>query len=343
LSPGFAVKTDEEYDMACRSCEYTVDVNRLRQGSLRAALAYDKDRRGGRGRCLQVDLADQGLQRNDRLEPTPEMCDVAGFDIRKAPFTVVLWRSSKETMCRHRNPLLNPEKTGIGLHTIGVDWMHTISLGVSQMVLGHLVWAFIGANVFQIPGTAPNVLELTVVRLREALFAFYKSEMREGRNHTRVQQLAPSMFGASASCPECKLHASETNGFLFFAKAFVEQRGACLGASEVLWKEAISALCRIISIISEYPRVLPKPVQQEFVACVAQHMRAIRGLRIHTKPKHHFLIEMAGKPLCRIKLSGVLSMPFACCSQLVCARRSALSLRSLEICSMSAVDRFVAT
>jgi hypothetical protein len=244
---------------------------------------------------------------------------------------------SKETMTKHRNPMLDPERTGIGIHTIGIDWMHTISLGVSQIVLGHLVWAFITANVFRIPGTAPNVLELTVVRIREALFAFYKAEQREGRNHTRVQQLSPTMF-AERNDPACRLHGSETNGFLFFAKAFLAERGECLGAAAKHYTDAVSALCTIVGLITANPRVLSKQDQQTFAGCVAKHMRALRCLGIHTKPKHHFLIEMAGKPLCRNNISDVV-LCLCRATRCLCGSRPVCSSPSLEL-SCSAHDAF---
>jgi hypothetical protein len=178
--------------------------------------------------------------------------------------------------------------------------MHTISLGVAQFLLGHFFWALVAANTFQVAGTAPNVLELTLVRLREALFVFYDSEQREGRKHTRVQQLTAGMFG-SPSDPSCKLHGSETNGFLWFALWFVRPNGCRLDAAKKhAYESAIGSLTSLIELIAKHPRSMPASAKQAFVRHVSSHMRAIKVLGVATRPKHHYLIEMAAKRLGRI-------------------------------------------
>jgi hypothetical protein len=270
------------------------------QASLRASLAYDKDRRGGYGRTLQADYPELSLLKHDRLEPTTSLSNVADFDSERVPFPMTFWRRSKETLCRHRNPMLGTARTGISIHNVGIDWMHTLSLGVAQFLLGHLFWALVAVNFFQVAGTAPNVLELTVVRFREALFVWYDAEQRHGRKHTRVQQLTVGMF-VSHGDPSCKLHGSETNGVLWFALSLLRDQGSKLGtAKKHAYEEAVSSLTGLIELIKQHPRAMPATAQQAFVRHVSSHMCAINVLGVAKRPKHHYLIEMAAKRLGRI-------------------------------------------
>ena len=73
----FAEITDEMYDEACRACEVVVSIPDLETKAVpQGALVYSKEF-GGRG--LKRDVPSLGLLRGDRLEPTRELRDIAGF------------------------------------------------------------------------------------------------------------------------------------------------------------------------------------------------------------------------------------------------------------------------
>lgn len=166
-------RTLAQYLSACQKCEVAARVRgRFAQIQLRAALAYDKTKSGSasKGRALQTDFPEYGLLRRDRLEPRLGLMDVASFDEHAVPFTAVFWRVSLETATRHRNPLFSTE-TGLCQAHIGIDWLHTLSLGVFQMLLCELIWDMFLANCYQIGGTQTNRVELSVARFRAELVA----------------------------------------------------------------------------------------------------------------------------------------------------------------------------
>eukprot|EP00969_Alexandrium_andersonii_P363509 15462118-Alexandrium_andersonii.AAC.1 len=114
---------------------------------LRAAVFYDKrtSSASAKGRALSKAFPHLGLERGDRLEPSPYLPNVADFDQLQAPATVVWWRRSCETLTRHRNPLMSPV-TGIEPKTLGIDWLHALSLGVFLNYCTHLTHALLEAN-----------------------------------------------------------------------------------------------------------------------------------------------------------------------------------------------------
>ena len=129
-----ALKQFEHYEAACDACEVLVTIRTATQARrLQAALRFDNRRGGTRGRIVQVDLPDLNLLSDDRVEPSASFVDV-GRDIRELPLPIVItfWRSSRETITKHRNPIFS-EATGVSPSgSLGVDWLHCLSLGVAQ-------------------------------------------------------------------------------------------------------------------------------------------------------------------------------------------------------------------
>ena len=81
-------------------------LSREQHAAVKAALWYDKRLDGNHGRALLVDVPFCDLLANDRLEPSRELMDVAAFDqINEFPTRAVFWRTSAETVSRHRCPL----------------------------------------------------------------------------------------------------------------------------------------------------------------------------------------------------------------------------------------------
>lgn len=296
LGPPMPSKTLAHYTAACDSCEIGVTLNTPEERSqLRSALFFDKRADGSHGRAVQAHLPAIGLLKGDRLEPSPLMSDVALVDEAPLPCSMVFWRVRAETQTRHRIPIFS-EVAGVGPQTIGIDWLHTLSLGVMQTVLSNLVWALLNANIYRVVGPVSSVVELGVARMRQELFDFYVAEQAQGRVHCRVQQFLPSMIGSNAE-RKLALHAAETNGFLHFGAFLLDRHGSALGTSLQPYNNAIRSLLKILGLIREHPRVFPLEDAQSFVDAVITHMRALDTLNIAKKPKHHFLIEMAGRSL----------------------------------------------
>ena len=144
----FPLKTDESLDAACRAAEVWVTLDESGHRAVLAALRYDKRRQGARGRSLIAPLPAYGLRLGDRLEPHSMLRDVAEFD-QLAVFLVrvLFWRRSSECGSMHRNPLFDPA-LGIGLGTMAIDALHTLSLGIYQKLVAKVCWTLIQADVW---------------------------------------------------------------------------------------------------------------------------------------------------------------------------------------------------
>ena len=287
-------KTMEHYEAACAACEIRTVLQPADVPLVRARLEYEKRQGQSRGRVLQEDLPQFGLLKGDRLAATVEHPNIASLAPEEAPRVVLWWRKSNETVTRFRNPLFR-KGTGVTLDTVGIDWLHALSLGVMQEILGFLIWRLFTANAFRVPGVASNVADLSLQALRQALGEWYSSEARAGIQHTRIENITMGMLG-SAAAPSCDLHGAETNGMLAFAHGFLLPRfGHLLGADRKHFVAGIGSLVTILAIIRKYPRVVPPRDVQQFCDEVLAHLRAAQAINLALKPKHHILMEMGAR------------------------------------------------
>ena len=180
-------KTSDHYFASCNACEIKIMASAADIRRLRPKLEYEKRSGKVRGRALQQDFPDLGLLKGDRLTSTAAYPDIAQFDPEQGPRDTVWWRPAAETLTRVRNPLF--EDTGISLGSLGIDWLHSMSLGVLQYALGPLVWFLLLASAWGVGGKSTNLHELGLARLREDPLALYKDEVRAGRNHTGSRSL----------------------------------------------------------------------------------------------------------------------------------------------------------
>ena len=194
-------------------------------------------------------------------------------------------------MVRRRNPLFSIE-AGVGPDALGVDWLHALSLGIVQSMLGEAMWAFISGNAWKIQGLKNDVLELSVARFKEELFGWCKTEKTNGVDHTRLQNFNKHMLGKESD-KMFNVHGSESNGVLMFVGQHMLSRYVwALCEKRGVITRGIQSLVRLISLIKLYPRKFPPAAIQDFVSEVCVHMKAVDTLACH-KPKHHMLIEMA--------------------------------------------------
>jgi hypothetical protein len=288
-------KTLWHYEAACRACErYVLIATVALQNKIKMVLDYDKRAAGSKGRALTVDIPELALCKGDRLEPGPSMLDVAGFEDHVVPFTCVFWRVSSQTMAKHRNPLFSTE-TGVSPASLGIDWLHALSLGVFQHYLAHLVWDLVLANAWSMAGPMVHRMELSVVSLRAELWIWYGEEAKQGRHWTRVQGISTKMMG-TAEDKQCKLHGSETNGVLVFADSLLERCQHLLGDRGHNHRRSLDALLAIYHAIkdSHGGNLSPDAIGM-FCDNVLVHLQANRALDVPSKPKHHMLLEMGAR------------------------------------------------
>ena len=229
------------------------------------------------------DFEGLGLKAGDRIEPSPWHHDIGDLSM---PMKLTCWRVNSETMTRHRNPLFG-ELAGMSIDNLGIDVMHTCSMGVYQCYLAELVWDLFDENCYSLDGPRIARTTLSIARMKEELWSFYRDEQSRGIQHTRVQQLLLTLFGTSTD-RKCSLHAAETNGVFAFSIRLLELHGECLGPERHVHEEASAALRRIHKAMQDYPRKMPDNVIGDFCNDVKRHIRAYIALGGSLKPKHHF-------------------------------------------------------
>ena len=230
--------TMEDYLSACALCEVWVTfANRREHARVRARLAFDRRKEGGRGRCLTDDMPTFNLLKGDRLEPCRSCPDIGvGFDelAQKAfPVTVLFWRRSAETILRHRNPLF--EVPGVTMLTLMVDTLHCMFLGVVPKFLQACIWMCIMNNVWGSDAVHQQTRdELNIQACRAALFDWYKKMRQSNQGHalTELGDLTPGMLGTRASqCFTPK--GAESKCMIPFVVGLLEKYRAVLPAPQV--------------------------------------------------------------------------------------------------------------
>jgi hypothetical protein len=157
-----------------------------------------------------------------------------------------------------------------------------------------LFWDLILGNAWEVIGPLSSRTTLSIARIRESLFAWYGSEARAGRNHPRVNQFSTSTLGTN-SVRAFRVHGAATNGMLYFARHLLARVGSALGPKLLDYKRGLDALISIQESMKAHPRRYPPQAMQTFVEDVCTHMHCLRRLSINNKPKHHLLIDLAGR------------------------------------------------
>jgi len=288
----FERKTHAEYEAACRLCEIRVPLrvdDRPTLMRIRAALSYDTRTYGSLGRALDVPLPDLHLRKGDRLEPTVELGHTAAIDNDNiCPIELVFWRRSQETSVRHRNPVFIEELGLTPSLSLASDWLHCLSQGTFKTVLITFCKVIYDNNCFNLPGGSVSAtMEGTTSRLRYLLFSWYRSELRNGRQHTQVQNLTTSMLQNDLG-----LHASETNGFAFFCLHLTHTLGDAL-PSRREWERCLAAGCELMKLIHANRYRLEGQAAQEYCDATKVFVRCCQNLGVEAKPKHHDMIHLA--------------------------------------------------
>jgi hypothetical protein len=283
----------DTYDAACRACEVSVRIDSKDQHrQLRALLFFDRRKKGSCGRALKRGYPLLGLEAGDRLEPSPELPDVAGFDaLDTFPVTVLFWRPASQTRVRRRNPLFSPG-TYITLDCFGIDVLHTLHLGVIMSFISHTLWACVEHNVFEVRGSAEEIVAVTVAKLRVRLAQHYDAHDSEHPEHPKCRL---TDFSTKTLCGkgQCRLQAkaAETGHMLSFAVELLQAFAAKIVQGESL-KAAGLMLSEYMDLLRDADEVLPPAVAQRLFDLSVRHVRLMQRLGYHLLPKHHLWIHM---------------------------------------------------
>jgi len=296
LSP-WPTFTSDDYEDACSVCEINVVIGgREAHNICIANLHYDKRKDGSRGRALKNEIPALALEKGDRLEPSSSLPDVAMFEAKRSyPFTVTFWRRSRETACRHRNPLLLVP--GVGPELLVIDVLHCICLGIAQSYLAAVIWLLITSNVWKIHAstTIDSFEENAVLRLHHDIMDFYATRRpikHRVEGTTELQDLTMSMLGKRDD-KIFKAKGAETKSLIPFAIMMLERHGtACRPDAAPHLLVAGKALMEVIRIQAAYNAVLPWEGASSMYKWGVQHVRAAFLGGVHPQPKHHAFVHL---------------------------------------------------
>ena len=210
------INDDDMYFNACDRCEQIVQINNAAErNEVDGYLRYDKRTNGHKGRCLTRDLSINGveLKADDRLEPCDQLPDIGALiDVDEFPLTITFWRTSREDMTRHRNPLFDRQLGITPKRSLVVDALHAFHLGIMNVWCRIAAWKLLDANVYGDLGNATETLKAGVLVMRSRLMNFYN---RSPEKLTRVADFTPSMVG-SRNDQKMKTKGAETWGVTLF-------------------------------------------------------------------------------------------------------------------------------
>lgn len=297
----YALRDAAGYDAACSAAERQVVIpDRGVHAALARALFYDKRADGARGRALTLDFPALGLARGDRLEPSATLRDVGDFEaLAVFPVTVLFWCRRHQTWTTHRNPLFCAE-TGIGIHTIAIDTLHTLNLGLYQKFVARVWWTLLlndAWGVAHAAGGRRNVDELVqngVRRLRQDLFAWYDARARAspGSRFSRLADLTVKTLGDQhAVCVRTK--AAETRPLVEFCVDLLGRFPEAVPADRSALLPAGRELARLIGVLRGSARVLrPSELQGMHDALKRYAVLSVRA-GIPQIPKLHLAMHLA--------------------------------------------------
>ena len=193
-------------------------VDQETHGQLCNNLDYDKRSKGFHGRCLRTALPALGLEVGDRLEPSGYLPDVAKLELVSSfPATLRFWRTSRETLARHRNPIFD-RSLGISPNRcLTVDVLHAVNLGVMMVFCKFAFCKMVTSFVWGQHATAEETFANAVTACRHQLDTWYKArqQQRPDEHLTRINNFTKKVVG-DPDAKKLKTKGAETWGFLLF-------------------------------------------------------------------------------------------------------------------------------
>ena len=261
------VNQAEDYLAACLRCEVPVRLNARTRAICLERLRFDRRAGGSRGLSLTHPIPELGLRAGDRLEPSEHLPDVAL--LADAPLgadgylPVVFWRTSEETLCRHRNPLFTAELGLLPSVCLTIDTMHCLYLGVFKKWCSVAIWALLRSGCYANVGAAEENLTTSVIVLRRLLMQWYEARhrARPSEGLTRLHDLTVKMCGTAAK-PDIKVKAAECWGLLLFLVEELARLAARLGPDGVALQEAGACLVQLVEAWQACDLEVPAAVQE---------------------------------------------------------------------------------
>ena len=290
---------EKDYDDACARCEVLVSLTARTQKLVvdEGGLDWDKRDDGGHGLCLARSVPELGLLKKDRLEPCDALPDVGAIwelcDFPPGGLRVVFWRSSRETMTRHRNPIFQ-ESLGTSVwRSVAIGALHTLYLGVLLAFSRLALWKLILCGAYGGKGTQDEWLEIALQVLHNALTAWYKRRSRTHKTEqlTRINDVTKKMVGEPSN-QKLGTKGAETWGLLLFLREELRRHVARLGGEGPVLAQAAESLVVMIEIFDSNGVLLPPACVQGCWDAYLRFLDLTQGYEDQLIPKRHLVLHM---------------------------------------------------
>jgi hypothetical protein len=137
-----------------------------------------KYKEGKLGRVLTKKIS--GLPAGSRLEPSPNLPDVADFEVAPCPFQARFFVGSDRSRWLHNCPLFEVIPN-FALDSWGIDLLHTWCLGPLAGFVGLCLKTFLESRAFlrEARGLpAKDAAKVGLGRVKEAMFAFFRDQKK---------------------------------------------------------------------------------------------------------------------------------------------------------------------
>ena len=179
------------------------------------------------------------------------------------------------------------------MHSLAIDTLHCVHLGVFQRFCAGFLWLCIEKNAFAVAAASlEDRRNATVLIIREDLTRFYQHFLAvKGKQLTQISELTPKMLGKRRA-QKLKFKETETWGFLLWVQNVQSRIAGCLGEAVPTVKLATDSLVAWMDTINEAGRLVSDSAQAKLCDCVRQHMAALRELEFAVIPKHHLWVHL---------------------------------------------------
>ena len=175
------------------------------------------------GRILSADVVSiPGLQKGARLEPSPDLADIADFENQQLPFKVRFFAGNAETSRFHHWCPFFEIIPSFGLHSWAIDLLHTWNLGCLASWAGLTLQSLLKSTVFRphVPGlSASDAAKRALLMIKNELMDWYRSQrlanLDWSKKGTEIWNLTLNMLGTRDK-PILKAKAAETKSMLPF-------------------------------------------------------------------------------------------------------------------------------
>lgn len=286
---GWRLNQDADYHAACARCEIHVVLHVGSHALLLRALALMPKK----GMVLVVDVPALGLLKNDRLEPCPTLPDVCSFsEVERFPFPCVFWRTTEETLSRHRNPVFD-DSLGVTITgSLTIDTLHAQYLGNIHGLCKLILWKLLRSGLWGELGTQDQQVAIAMLALSREISAFYKQRRREKkRKLTCIQALNKRLLGAPSE-PTLKTKGAETWGLLLFLTHTLRRHMHRLPPDFAPLLEAATCLENLMQIFDEGPVRLPDATVQRCWELYARFCEMTDHLDELLLPKRHLFAHL---------------------------------------------------